>query len=126
MQPTAVRAGDALTESSPGSVSDERVAEITARFDRLPASRTIWSLLLLVSLAGMFEVYDLYQTAYVPPGLVQDGIFTATTKGSTGRSDQATFQALDFPRTFLRRHRFFIGRRPVRPPVYFYPGAPLV
>ena len=101
MQPTAVRAGDALTESSPGSVSDERVAEITARFDRLPATRTIWSLLLLVSLAGMFEVYDLYQTAYVPPGLVQDGIFTATTKGSTGRSDQATFQALTFLGLFL-------------------------
>jgi putative MFS transporter len=101
MQPTAVRAADALAKSSPGGDSDERVAEIAARFDRLPASRTIWSLLLVVSLAGAFEVYDLYQTAYVPPGLVRDGIVRATTKGSTGLSDQAIFAAATFLGLFL-------------------------
>ncbi|HEV7998745.1 MAG TPA: hypothetical protein VGP63_02620 [Planctomycetaceae bacterium] len=101
MQPAAVAAGDALAETWPGSGSDERAAAITARFDRLPASRTIWSLLLVVSLAGIFEAYDIYQTAYVPPGLVRDGIFKPTTKGSTGLSDQAIFGAATFVGLFL-------------------------
>ena len=101
MQPAALAAGDALAETWPGSGSDERAAAITARFDRLPASRTIWSLLLVVSLAGIFEAYDIYQTAYVPPGLVRDGIFKPTTKGSTGLSDQAIFGAATFVGLFL-------------------------
>ncbi len=35
---------------------------ITARIDRLPENRRTWWLVALLSLAGMFEVYDLYQT----------------------------------------------------------------
>jgi putative MFS transporter len=97
MQPATVPSDGARDRPSSGGISEQRAAGITARIDRLPASRSMWSLLLLVSLAGLFEVYDLYQTAYVPPGLVRDGIFSAaTTKGFFGLSDQATFAAATF------------------------------
>src|SRR5260221_6113759 len=57
---------------------------ITARIDRLPENRHTWWLVALLSLAGMFEVYDLFQTAYIPAGLVRSGIFSDGAKGLLG------------------------------------------
>jgi MFS transporter, putative metabolite:H+ symporter len=71
----------------------DRAALVIARIDRLPACRSTWLPALLVSLAAIFEMYDLYQTAYVPLGLVQDGIFTT--------ADQAHFAAITFFGLFL-------------------------
>src|ERR1700689_5006607 len=51
---------------------------IAARLDRLPFSRTLWRMVLLVSLGGAFEFYDLFLSAYIAPGLVASGLFTAT------------------------------------------------
>jgi len=48
-----------------------RAAEILARLDRLPRTRTIWRLIALLSLGGMFELYDLFMTAYIIPGLMK-------------------------------------------------------
>jgi putative MFS transporter len=45
-----------------------RAAEISARIDRLPAVATIWRLVALLSIGGFFELYDLFQTAYISPG----------------------------------------------------------
>jgi MFS transporter, putative metabolite:H+ symporter len=47
---------------------------ILARLDRLPATRHVWTLVTLLSLGGMFELYDLFMTAYVIPGLRQAGL----------------------------------------------------
>jgi putative MFS transporter len=47
-----------------------------ARLDRLPATRHVWRLVALLSLGGMFELYDLFMTAYVIPGLVKAGLLT--------------------------------------------------
>ena len=47
----------------------QHTAQITARIDRLPACRTTLMPVVLVSLAAIFELYDLFQTAYIPPGL---------------------------------------------------------
>jgi len=55
--------------------------EIAARLDRLPASRTVWTILVLVSLGGVFEFYDLFFTAYVAPGMVATGLFTPDSLG---------------------------------------------
>ncbi|MGA9868589.1 MAG: MFS transporter [Acetobacteraceae bacterium] len=56
-------------------------AEFAARIDRLPASRTIWRLITLISLGGCFEFYDLFLTAYVVPGMAKDGMFSDASLG---------------------------------------------
>jgi putative MFS transporter len=76
-------------------------AEITARIDRLPACWAIWRLIVLLSLGGAFEFYDLFQTAYLSPGLISDGIFRAGAKGLFGLTDQATFAAATFAGLFI-------------------------
>src|ERR1700726_5233237 len=53
-----------------------RAAAILARLDRLPGTRHVWRLIALLSLGGMFELYDLFMTAYVVPGLMKAGLLT--------------------------------------------------
>jgi putative MFS transporter len=62
-------------------MSNTSPAEIAARLDRLPPSRTIWTIVLLISCGGLFEFYDLFFTGYVAPGLVKSGLFTAASLG---------------------------------------------
>jgi len=76
-------------------------AEITARIDRLPACWAVWRLVVLLSLGGAFEFYDLFQTAYLSPGLITSGIFRAGAKGLFGLSDQAAFAAATFAGLFI-------------------------
>jgi len=76
-------------------------AAIAARLDRLPASRYVWRLVVLLSLGGCFEFYDLFMTAYVTPGLVRSGVFSSTAKGLFGLSDQATFASATFAGLFI-------------------------
>lgn len=71
-------------------------AAISARLDRLPASRHIWVLVVLLSLGGLFEFYDLFMTGYVSPGLIREGIFQAGSKGLFGLTDQAAFASVTF------------------------------
>ena len=56
-------------------------AEIAARLDRLPSSRTVWTMVVLLSLGGFFEFYDLFFTGYVAPGMVKSGLFSAASLG---------------------------------------------
>jgi putative MFS transporter len=55
--------------------------DIAARLDRLPSSRTVWNIVVLISLGSVFEFYDLFFTAYVAPGMVQAGLFTSDSLG---------------------------------------------
>jgi len=50
---------------------------IGGRLDRLPFSRTIWYFVVLIALGGVFELYDLFMTAYIAPGLIKSGLFVA-------------------------------------------------
>ena len=50
-----------------------------ARLDRLPSSAPIWRLIATLALGGWFEIYGIFQTAYVGPGLVRAGIFQGKT-----------------------------------------------
>ena len=74
---------------------------ISARLDRLPATRSIWKLVVLLSLGFFFELYDLLYTGYVAPGLVKSGLLTATTHGLFGTSGVASFIAALFAGLFI-------------------------
>jgi putative MFS transporter len=82
-------------------MSASSAAEITARIDRLPACWAIWRLVILLSLGAAFEMYDLFQTAYLSPGLISSGIFQAGGKGLFGLTDQASFAAATFAGLFV-------------------------
>ena len=74
---------------------------ISARLDRLPATRTIWTMVILLSLGMFFELYDLLLTGYVAPGLVAAGILTPTTPGLFGSTGVASFVAALFSGLFI-------------------------
>lgn len=61
--------------STPASVT------VPARLDRLPRSWHVWRMVVLISLGGVFEFYDLFFTAYVAPGMVKSGLFTPESLG---------------------------------------------
>ncbi len=65
-------------------MSHQKSAEIAARFDRLPPSRTVWTMVILISLGGVFEFYDLFFTGYVAPGMVESGLFKPESLGIFG------------------------------------------
>ncbi|HEY1931905.1 MAG TPA: MFS transporter [Acetobacteraceae bacterium] len=59
-------------------------AELAARLDRLPSSRHVWRLVTLISLGACFELYDLFLTAYIVPGMARDGLFSPASLGAFG------------------------------------------
>jgi putative MFS transporter len=65
-------------------VSGSAAAQLAARLDRLPSSRTVWTLVVLISLGGVFEFYDLFLTAYVAPGMIDSRLFTPESLGFFG------------------------------------------
>ena len=75
--------------------------DIGARLDRLPPTRSVWTLVVLLSLGGFFEFYDLFFTGYVAPGLVREHILTPTTPGLFGTSGVAGFVAALFAGLFV-------------------------
>jgi len=79
----------------------QEAALISARLDRLPATRYVWKLIFLLSLGAFFEIYDIGLTGAISPGLIRSGIFHAGVKGLFGLTDQATFAAATFLGLFL-------------------------
>lgn len=84
--------------TTPAAISPISVA---ARLDRLPPSRYLRKLILLLSLGACFEFYDLFFSAYIAPALYAGGIFTPTTKGFLGISGFASFVAALFAGLFV-------------------------
>ncbi len=74
---------------------------ISARIDRLPATRTIWTYIVLLGFGMFFELYDLLFTAYVAPSLVKSGVLTARTAGLFGTTGVASFIAALFTGLFI-------------------------
>lgn len=60
---------------------DNSAPAIAARLDRMPSSWHVWRMVLLLSLGGCFEFYDLFFTGYVAPGMVKSGMFTPESLG---------------------------------------------
>jgi MFS transporter, putative metabolite:H+ symporter len=74
---------------------------IAARIDRLPHSNHIRKLIILLSLGGWFELYDLFFTAYIAVGLFKAQIFTPTTAALFGMTGFASFVAASFAGLFI-------------------------
>ncbi len=62
-------------------MTTDPAAQIAARIDRLPSSRTVWTMVVLISLGGVFEFYDLFFTGYVAPGMIGAGLFKPESLG---------------------------------------------
>ncbi|WP_321797688.1 MFS transporter [Caballeronia sp. J97] len=75
-------------------------AEISARMDRLPLARHLWVLVLLISLGGFFEIYDLIFTGYIAPGMAKSGLLQTTTHAFFGFTGIAGFIAATFAGLF--------------------------
>ena len=78
-----------------------QAALISARLDRLPTTRYIWTLLVLISLGGCFEFYDLFLTAYIGPGLVRSGLFTSSSVFLFDPKGLASFVSATFAGLFV-------------------------
>jgi MFS transporter, putative metabolite:H+ symporter len=87
-----------MNDSGPAAVS---AGMISARIDRLPATRTIWTIVALLGFGMFFEFYDLLFSAYVAPSLVKSGVLTATTTGLFGTAGVASFIAALFTGLFI-------------------------
>jgi MFS transporter, putative metabolite:H+ symporter len=74
---------------------------ISARLDRLPVTRTLLALVMLLSLGGFFEFYDIFFSGYIAPGLVRSHILTPTTRGLFGLTGIASFVAALFSGLFI-------------------------
>ena len=103
---------DTLTQPYPA-------AAILARLDRLPATRSIWMLVTLLSIGGFFEFYDLFLTGYVIPGLVKAGLLSNVAVGIfTG---PAVFVASTFTGLFIGTFVFgFVADRYGRRAIFTY------
>ena len=101
---------DAMRSSPtpPGSLAAGGSQRINARIDRLPATRSVWMLVFLLSIGGWFEFYDLFFTAYVGPGLVKSGLYSTTTASFFGFSGLGAFVAASFAGLFIGT--FFLTR----------------
>ncbi|WP_144114123.1 MFS transporter [Paraburkholderia sp. BCC1886] len=94
------------TDTSPLATPDaleqrHRAAALSARMDRLPATRHIWMLVFLISLGGFFEVYDLIFTGYIAPGMAKSGLLQTTTSSFFGFHGIAGFIAATFAGLFV-------------------------
>jgi putative MFS transporter len=76
-----------------------RAAAILARLDRLPSTPHVWRMIAILSLGGMFELYDLFMTAYVVPGLVKAGLLKDVAVGIF--AGPALFVAATFTGLFI-------------------------
>src|SRR6185312_4989718 len=116
MSSVSIDAGTDFAAASAGPT------EISRRLESLPASAFLWRLVILLSLGGCFEIYDLFLTGYIAPGLARSKLLTATTDAFFGFSGIGAFVG-DVCRIVRRNLLPRIPRRPVRPPRDLHLGA---
>lgn len=100
MQQT-ITAGSPALDTPDARTGIHHGVDISARMDRLPATRHLWMLVLLISLGGFFEVYDLIFTGYIAPGMAKSGLLQTTTQAFFGFTGIAAFIAATFAGLFV-------------------------
>jgi putative MFS transporter len=81
--------------------------EISQRLEAMPGTAYVWRLVILLSLGGCFEIYDLFLTGYIAPGLSRSGLLSTTTTAFFGFSGIGAFVAATFAGLFVGT--FFLG-----------------
>jgi MFS transporter, putative metabolite:H+ symporter len=76
-------------------------SQIAARLDRLPLSRSLWRLVVLISLGGAFELYDIFLSTYITPGLTASGMFTTNASSFFALNSIGLFISCNFAGMFL-------------------------
>jgi MFS transporter, putative metabolite:H+ symporter len=89
-----------MTPAGPTAIPGP-AALISARLDRLPTTRYIWKLVLLLSLGGCFEFYDLFLMTYIGPGLIRSGLFSAASSSFFELTGLASFVSGTFAGLFI-------------------------
>jgi len=74
---------------------------LTARLDRLPMTRTLWIMAVLLTFGGFFDGYAIGLIGALGPGLFKAKIFTPTTVGFFGINGFASFVAALFAGFFV-------------------------
>ena len=87
-----------MNATIPSGTAAER---LTARLDRLPMTRSLWTMAILLTLGGFFDGYAIGLIAALAPGLFKAKIFTATTVSFFGMSGFASFVAALFAGLFV-------------------------
>src|SRR5437764_9507704 len=83
------------------------------RIDRRPDARTIWTRVMLISLGGFFEFYDIFFAGYIAPGLVRSHLL--------GPNGIAAFIAAMFSGLFIGTALFgFVADRFGRRAIFTY------
>lgn len=82
----------------PGDLAGQ---EIAGRIDRLPSCRAIRRLVLRIAVGNWFEAYELFMPGFISIGLINDGIYTVSTKGFLDLHSFASFLATFFGGMFL-------------------------
>src|SRR6516225_10596849 len=107
---SSIAATRASLEAARPSPATDAASNVTARMDRLPGTRHLWMLVLLISLGGFFEVYDLIFTGYIAPGMAKSGVLATTTETFFGFQGIGGFIAATFAGLFVGT--FFLGFLP--------------
>ena len=103
--PISAGSGDGSTMSRSADGLSTRIAteaeQLTARLDRLPMTRTLWIMAILLTFGGFFDGYAIGLIGALGPGLFKAGIFTATTVSFFGMTGFASFVAALFAGFFV-------------------------
>jgi putative MFS transporter len=89
--------------SAAGTVARTATAaeKLTARLDRLPMTRSLWIMALLLTLGGFFDSYAIGMIGALGPGLFKAKIFTPTTVSFFGMTGFASFVSSLFAGFFV-------------------------
>lgn len=96
-------AGAAIRVASNGTAmrAATEAERLTARLDRLPMTRSLWVMAVLLTFGGFFDGYAIGLIGALGPGLFKAQIFTATTVSFFGMTGFASFVAALFAGFFV-------------------------
>jgi putative MFS transporter len=93
-----------LSGTAAAGITDRVVTaaeQLTARLDRLPMTRSLWIMTILLTFGGFFDGYAIGLIGALGPGMTKSGIFTTTTVSFFGMSGFASFVAALFAGLFV-------------------------